>query len=355
MKEANTLASLIENPQFGLNKLVTEAVQRLTNGVVTGYSLTKDTVRAHIVDTIRTDNSLGPAQMVQIHLSKSAADQALKQKIVDLAYHEHGEVLSDDFKADFLPVMEASLAEKYAYGADAEVTKVHAFPNGRVQIYFTSTREIKQYDELGEELGDTISKVSESRVMWELENPTDTVKHVTVPRPLFKTAKQFKTAVATALNIDASRFNVDAEVENSTTDETFIKFDGSDLTYSGFIKVLIPASGEEAVAYLVDSEAPEEPVEEEENTDPTSGVEDIITGLNYNVNTGAVEALIADGYDSATISVNGGVAITAEVIDGLLSHQLETLALDGDVITVTVGEDTDEVTVRLLPLGEQFY
>lgn len=329
MKPILNIADLVKNPNFGTNIVINESIDKVENAVVLDYTL--DARKATILIAREYPNrpDTEVKQHVWLKRNTSPANVEFFAKLEERAYHTHGELSSDDFKEDFLPLYTAHLKDAFEYGDDPEVTKVTYGHNNVAHIQFTSQKKHITYDELGEEIETIVPKKHNAR--WTLLNPMEDYNNtVVVPRTLFNTAPKFLRLVAEAIDIDINRIFLKEDPTNPGVQTINVYFDPTDLIYAGYLPITITPSGE--AIHIYDNTTGLE-IEPEEPT-----LVAVVTPLAGTHTTLQLDVAVAGGPDE----ISGQVHYRPNGTTGAYSTSPFTVA-NGETVNVVVA-DPDNVT-----------
>lgn len=338
MKPILSIADLVKNPNFGANIIINESIDKVENAVILDYSLNARKATITIAREYPNRPDTEVKQHVWLKRNTSPANKAFFAKLEEAAYHVHGELQSDDFKEDFLPLYTAHLNDAFAYGDEPEVTKVTYGRDNVAHIQFTSQKKHITYDEVGEEIETIVSKKHNAR--WTLLDPSvDFNNTVVVPRTLFNTAPKFLRLVAEAIDVDINRIYLKSDPTDPGVQSVLVHFDPTDLIYAGSIPVTITPSGE--AIHIYDNATGEEIEPEEGGEEPEQPV---ISDLEYDAGTQTLTGLVQNATE-VSIKVDDGAPVTAPVVDGVLSHMFAEAPAEGATITVMAGTATQSITL----------
>lgn len=256
MKPSVALSTLITNPTFGVNILINAAIQKLNESAVVNYSLDPRKATIHLLRENPRFDGVEARSFIYLARTNGTANKAFFAKLEEHAFHLHGELQSDDLKAELEPLYNAAIQNRLGYGANPVLKTVKHLSKTEVQIQFESTVTPIAYDELGEEIAGT-SKVRDHNARWTLLDPkVDFNNIIVIPRPFFQTAQQFFKLVAEIMEIDPERLVLDLGVIAPGVTHVDVQFNSSDLVYSGSVRVNIPPAGEQIGVYNIETGEP---------------------------------------------------------------------------------------------------
>ena len=251
MKPALGIAELIKIPTFGINKVRKIAVENITQAVVLEYAFIRGgkVLRVKVLRPHPGDELKPLSQFVELPVTTEEDNVTFINKVKGGEYLEHAGLKQEEFKDDFLPLYIAQLEAKLAYGTDPIVSHVIHNSQGIATIYFSTVKE-------GERVPHT--------ARWSRLNIAESLNAViVVPRPVYKSYRDFMTIVAGLLETDVTRlFLKEDPVDAVNGVELYV--DVNDLVYFGSIKVSITPGGDKAAIYTKDAVIPEEPTDPEE-------------------------------------------------------------------------------------------
>ncbi len=248
MKPILSIADLVTNPSFGVNIIISESIDKVENGVIVDYSLDSKKVTISLLREYPNRPDTSVKQHVWFWRTNAAANKAFFAKLEEFAYHVHGDLQSDEFKEDFLPLYTAYLNDKLGYGDDPEIINVTYGHDLVAFINFKSEKTTTTYDEAGEPVTSVKTKTHHGR--WTLLDPSvDYNNTVVIPRSLFNTAPKFLRLVAETIGVEVDRIFVKEDPTDPNMPSVRVYFDPKDLTYAGSIPVTIPAGGDAIHVY----------------------------------------------------------------------------------------------------------
>lgn len=253
MATPQTLQTLIQNPNFGINNIIASSVEKLKVGEITDISVDDVKLTVHLL-TEGTQGNLTNIHPIFRRDNTNPDNVAFFQKIDAGHYYTRGVLDAADLQADLLPLYTANLQAKMGYGTNPQILDVIQVDNkvaNRAIIKFTTDNQgVVSVDQTtGTKTFGTVKK--KHQAYWTLTDPKKDFPHIyVVPKSAFNTPLKFLKIVAALFGgLDVNSLSLDFDPTLPNIEKVNVLFSSTALLYSGFVTVSVPDTSAPIVVY----------------------------------------------------------------------------------------------------------